>query len=101
MPEKTPQDHKTKGDKFTFTVAGKSYVLPRPDEKSVSEIPGGLTMDAVMYPDDQAVQLRLGFATLEAAKPSDAAMAAFRSLGTNDMLEVLGNWMGESSGSSD
>lgn len=113
MPE-TPQDHKPKADApFTFKASVtetdkdgkpvtkvKSFTLPLAG-KGAEKIPGGLTMDAIMAPDDGTTQLRLGFATLQAAGPSDAALAAFRSLSTEDMLKVLGEWMGESSGSSD
>ena len=102
MPEaKTPQDRKTKAAPFKFTVDGKSYTLPAVDEEVAQKIPGGVTMDAVMRPDDAMAQMRLGFCTLEACSPSPAAMAALRSLPTERMLEVFGRWMGESSGSSE
>lgn len=99
MSEKTPADRKPK-DGFKFTVKGKTYTLPQPNEESMSAIPGGITYAAVMDPDDQMAQMRLAFATLEAAKPTPAALAALKSLGTDEMLTVVGNWMGESSGSS-
>lgn len=103
MPEKIPQDRKPKADEkgHSFTVKGKSYVLPYPDEKAADTVPGEITYAAVMEPDDSAAQMRLAFATLEAVKPSKAAKEALLSLGTNDMLEVVGLWLGESSGSSD
>lgn len=102
MPEaKTPQDRKAKATPFKFTVDGKSYTLPNVDEEVAQKVPGGITMDAVMKPDDAMAQMRLGFATLEATNPTPAAMAALRSLPTERMLEVFGRWLGESSGSSE
>lgn len=102
MPEtKTPQDRKSKAGPFKFTVDGKSYSLPAVDEEVAQKIPGGITMDAIMKPDDAFAQMRLGFATLEATGPTPAAMEALRSLPTERMLEVFGRWMGESSGSSE
>lgn len=101
MPEKTPQDRKPKGGGHQFTVKGKTYTLPRPDEGAMDRIPGELTYAAVMNPDDEMTQMRLAFVTLEAAKPSAAALAALKSLSTSEMLKVVGEWMGESSGSSD
>lgn len=101
MPEKTPQDRQTKAGGYKFTVTGKSYTLPLIDENAASNIPGEITYAAVMSPDDDMVQMRLAFATLEAAKPTPAALAALKSLPTKEMLEVVGAWMGESSGSSD
>lgn len=101
MPEKTPADRKPKDGGHQFTVKGKTFTLPQPTEDAMSAIPGGITYAAVMNPDDQMAQMRLAFATLEAAKPTPAAMAALQSLGTDKMLEVVAAWMGESSGSSD
>ena len=98
----TPQDRKLKADAgHKFTVKGKSYTLPAMGEDAASDIPGEITYAAIMNPDDQMVQMRLAFATLEAANPSAAALAALKSLPTSKMLEVVGAWMGESSGSSD
>lgn len=101
MSEKQPTDHATKDGSYKFTVAGKSYRLPRVDEKAALAIPGDVSFQAVMNPDDEAAQLRLAFATLIACKPSDAAMSALRSLSTGEMLEHVNAWMGESRGSSD
>lgn len=98
----TPQDHKAKkGTGHKFTVDGKSYTLPALTESAGSSIPGGVTMDLMMDPDNVQVQMSMAFHALQAAKPSDAAMAALRSLPTDKMLEIVGAWMGESSGSSD
>jgi hypothetical protein len=101
MPQKTPQDRKAKDEGYSFTVAGKKYRLPPVSEEAASSIPGGVTMDAVLNPDDNTAQLRLALATLEAVKPTPAAMKALRSLGTTEMLTVVGEWMGESGGSSE
>lgn len=97
----TPQDHKPKAGGHKFTVGGKSYTLPALSESAASAIPGAITYAAIMEPDNDMAQMRLAFATLEAVKPSDAAMKALKSLPTTEMLEVVGAWMGESSGSSD
>lgn len=101
MPEKTPQDRKPADGSHKFTVKGKSYTLPKIGEDSAASIPGEITYSAVMGPDDVMAQMRLAFATLEAVKPSEAAMTALKSLSTTEMLEVVGAWMGGSSGSSD
>lgn len=101
MPEKTPTDRKTADGSHKFTVKGKTYTLPPVGEDAASAIPGEITYAAVMEPDNDMIQMRLAFATLEAVKPSEAAMKALKSLPTKEMLEVIGGWMGESSGSSD
>lgn len=96
-----PQDHKAKAEPFKFTVEGKSYTLPPIGEEAATSVPGGVTQDAVMYPDDNTVQMRLAYFMLEATKPKPEALEALRSLPTSEMLEVMAKWMGESSGSSD
>lgn len=101
MPQTTPQDRKTRDNGYRFTVAGKSYTLPNVGEDAAANIPGEITYAAVMDPDNEMVQMRLAFATLEAAKPTPAALAALKSLPTSEMLEHVGAWLGESSGSSD
>lgn len=101
MPEKTPADHKAKAEAgHRFTAAGKTYTLPPLAEDAAGIIPGDITYAAIMQPDNDFAQMRLALATLEAAKPSDAAMKALRSLPTKEMLEVVSAWMGESSSSS-
>lgn len=98
----TPQDRKPKADApFTFEVDGKKHTLPDVSEEAAASIPGGITYDAVMSPDDSMAQLRLGFATLEATSPKPESLAALKSLPTPKMLEVIGEWLGGSSGSSD
>lgn len=100
----TPQDRKkpAAAARFTFTGKdGKPYVLPEVDEAAAANLPGEITYDAVMHPEDEMAQMRLAFASLEACKPPAKSMAALKALGTNEMLEVVGRWLGESSGSSD
>ena len=101
MPTKAPQDHKAKDEAFSFVAAGKTYKLPNLSESAAEGIPGEVTYAAVMEPDNHMAQLRLAFATLEAVKPSAAAMKALKSLPTPEMLEVVGEWMGKAGGSSE
>lgn len=105
MPEKTPADRQPKAKDtetgYRFTVKGKSYRLPPLNEKGAEEIPGAITYDAIMEPENEMAQMRLAMASLVAAAPTKAAMAALKSLSTKDMLTHVGAWMGGSSGSSD
>lgn len=97
-----PQDRKPKADAaFTFKVGGKTYRLPEATEEAALSVPGNISMDAVMYPGDEAKQAALGFHLLAASNPDPKAMAALRSLPTGEMIQVVGDWMGGSSGSSD
>lgn len=100
MPTTTPQDHEPKKAPFKFKADGKMHTLPDPGEAS-SKVPGGVTQDAIMYPDDTAAQLRLAYFVLEGSKAKPEALAALRALPTDEMLEVMGAWMGGSSASSD
>lgn len=97
----TPQDHKQKDAPFTFTAGGKPHKLPRVSEDAAVGIPGEITYNVIMNPEDEMAQMRLAFATLEACKPEPSALKALKSLSTKEMLEVLGEWMGGSSASSD
>jgi hypothetical protein len=101
MPATTPQDHKAKGGEFTFAVGSKTYKLPPLSENAADSIPGDITYAAVMEPDNDMAQLRLAFASLEAAKPTEAALKALKSLSTTRMLEVVGDWMGKAGPSSE
>lgn len=102
MPTKQPQDRKAKAqDGFAFTVAGRQFKLPLISERAAAKVPGGITMDAVLEPDDDTIQMRLGLAMLQAVEPTPAAMKALRSLDTEKMLTVISEWMGKSGGSSD
>ena len=108
---KQPADRKPKADApFTFKAPGedkngkpitKTYTLPKVTEENAAKIPGGVTLDAIMKPDDQMAQLRLSLAQLDACEVPDATMKALRSLPTDQMMETIGEWLGESSGSSD
>jgi hypothetical protein len=99
---KTPQDRKPKDDgSHRFTVGGKTYRLPAIAEDAAETIPGEITYNAVMQPDNEMAQMRLALASLEAVKPSAAAMAALKSLPTTKMLTIVVEWMGGSTGSSD
>lgn len=89
-------------DVFTFTGADKKrYRLPKLDEVAMLEVPGGVTQDALMYPDDVGKQLALALHLLNLSGPSEKAAAALRALPTRQMLAVLQGWMGKFSGSSD
>lgn len=102
MPTKAPQDHKTKKDEgFAFKVGTKTYRLPQMTEKAANAVPGEVTMDAILAPEDNTAQLRLALASLKAANVSPAAMAGLRSLPTGEMLEVVLSWLGEQEGSLD
>lgn len=97
-----PQDHLPANDGvFRFAGRdGKTYTLPEVTEKTAAEIPGDVSYAAIMEPDNDMAQMRLAFTTLEACHPDPAALKALQSLSTKEMLETLGRWMGESSGSS-
>lgn len=84
-----------------FTVEGKTFSLPPVSGASADALPGEISYAAIMEPENEFAQLRLALAMLEAAKPTAAALAALKSLPTAEMLKVVGDWMGESSGSSD
>ena len=102
MTEKTPGDRKPKAEAgHRFTVKGKTYTLPPISENAAESLPGEITYAVIMEPDNEMAQLRLAFASLEAAKPSEAALKALKSLPTSEMIEVVGEWMGGSSASSD
>lgn len=90
---KKPEDHKPKARKFSFTSeGGKRFTLPLASA-GAEQIPGKVTRDAVMNPDDEAAQLRLGFAMLEACGASQDALDAVYEKPTPAMLELLGAWM--------
>lgn len=99
---KKPTDRKPKADTgFTFKAGGKTYRLPAVTEEAAASVPFGITRAAVMQPDDEATQMRLGFAMLDAVKPSPASLAALDSLPTNKAVEIFSEWLGESGGSSE
>ena len=94
---KQPQDRKKKATEatepeFTFDHDGKTYALPTAD-KYAGNVPGGITADALLEPDNEVVQLRLGLAMLNAVEGHDEARAVMRSMSSQDMFTVLGEWM--------
>lgn len=101
MPEKAPADRLAKDEGFTFTVKGKKYRLPKIGEDAALKVPGGVTQDALMYPDDAGKQMALAFHLMQHVGAKPDALEALRSMSTKDMLETVGEWMGEGSGSSE
>lgn len=97
---KAPQDRKAPSG-HAFTVKGKRYILPNVTEDNAGNIPGKITYDAVMNPDVEVIQVRLALANLDASGASQAAKDALLSLSTGEMMTIVGEWLGESSGSSD
>lgn len=103
MPEKTPQDRQKKDPKgHTFTHKGKSYLLPYPTEADAAKVPGAVSMDAFLSPDDEMKQIALGMHTLRVTAGADSpAFLALRELDTGEMVEIITEWLGESQGSSE
>jgi hypothetical protein len=111
LPAKKPQDRKPKADApttFKATVPGKdgkpvtkTFALPKLTEDAATKVEGGYTMDLMLRPDDERAQMAIAFATFLACSPKPDVLAALRRLPTPEMLEILGRWMGEASGSSD
>lgn len=99
MP-KVPEDHKPAGGGYTFVAGGKTYTIPPLTDEVAESVPGHITYDAVMNPDDLEVQVRLAFAQIEAAKLKPAVKSALLSLPTGEMMTAVSGWLGESSGSS-
>lgn len=100
MPEKKPADHQKKTQGYTFLHAGKRYALPDFNEQR-EKIPGGIVMDALMDPNSELAEVRLAIAALNVSGASDKAMAALRDMPSGEMFRVVGEWMGETGGSSD
>lgn len=100
MPEKQPQDRKQKAEGFTFVHKGKRFSLPDFDEQR-EKIPGGVVMDALMDPNSELAEVRLALAALQVSAASEKTMAALREMPSGDMFRIVGEWMGETGGSSD
>jgi len=108
---KKPADHQPKANApHSFEAPGvdkngraitKRYTLPLLTEAQASKVPGGVTADAIMNPGDVECQTRLILHNLAVSGASDEAKAALRALPTDRMFTIVGEWMGESSGSSD
>jgi hypothetical protein len=92
MTEKSPQDRKKKAAEsaYTFTVSGKRHVLPDA-AAAAAHVSGRFLRDAALNGEEG--QLALGFATLEAAGASDAAINALYDLPAGEMLEHIQAWM--------
>lgn len=103
---KKPQDHKKKSTRpktqavaaeaggrnpFEFEHDGKTYTLPN-DQEAASRVPGQLVRDAIMSGDD-ATEMKLAFATLEAADPDPEALEALYAKPFIEMFTILGEWM--------
>lgn len=100
---KKPQDRLKKAEKptgYSFTENDVTYTLP-PMAENAFDVPGRYTKAAVMRPDDETAQMALAFALLDAADIPAETRAVVEDMPTKRMLEVLGEWMGESAGSSD
>ena len=92
---KKPQDRKpkaTKSAEFTFEHDGTTYTLPTAD-KFAQNVPGGITADAILDPESEVAQLRLALAMLAAVEGHDDAKAALRSMSSDRMFGVVGEWM--------
>lgn len=89
---KKPQDHKPKSPVFEFEHAGKTYRLPTAD-KYAGKVPGSVTADAIMYPEDNAAQLRLALHMLASVEGHDSTVELIRSLSSDRMFGIVGDWM--------
>jgi len=116
---KEPADHKPKKDgQFTFTttevVDGKKKVKTHTLQNAgplALKVPGGVSMDAILEPENETAQLRLGLAMLMVTDVPKDTMAALRSMPSDEMMTILLRWLNhgqvdnvslpESSGSSD
>lgn len=100
MPEKKPTDHQSKAEGYTFTHKGKRYTLPDFTEQR-GRIPGGVVMDALMDPNSELAEVRLALSALQVSNVPAKTMAALREMPADDMFTIVGEWMGETGGSSD
>lgn len=84
---------------FTFTYDGEEHALPSA-AAAAAKVPGKFMQDAIMETDD-AAEMRLRIAMLNASGASPAALDALREMPASDMMDVVLRWMGESRASSD
>jgi hypothetical protein len=99
---KKPQDRKRKDVVFTFTGAdGTIHKLPKITEDAAERVPFKFTRRLVMNPDDSMAQMAQAFALLDVVGATDEAIEALGELPTKVAVEIAGDWMGESQGSSD
>lgn len=99
---KQPQDRKTKPTPFTFNGPdGKTHRLPFASE-GAGKVSGRFTRDALLAQDDDAAQVRLGFALLEAFEIDDDTLSAIYDRPANETIQILGDWMqhGDGAGAS-
>jgi hypothetical protein len=87
---------------YVFTSGGKSYTLkPIDEEATAMRVPARVTQQALMHPDDQMRQASLAMHVLDSSGQDEKVMDALMSLTTGEMMEIIQEWMGESSGSSE
>lgn len=98
-----PQDHKPKAAKalatenglvpFTFEHDGKTWTLPTPDPDAAKLIGGQLVRDALMSPDDEGAQLRLGIASIEAAVNDPDTLKALYAKPWGELVDIIKDWL--------
>ena len=89
-----PQDHKpkaTKPDGFTFEADGATYTLPHPSA-ALAKIPGKAFRDAML--GGEIGELKFALVCVEAVDADPATLEALYSKPTDEMLTILGKWMG-------
>jgi len=95
-PSKAAQAARDRTAMFSFTAGGVEYALPSP-EQSAGKVSGRFVRDAVMG-TDEAAQVRLAFATLEASDPDEGALDALYELPAQEMLTIVTEWFEASQG---
>lgn len=93
MPEKK------KAEGFTFTHGDETHSLP-PASEAAARVPGKFMQDAIMETDD-AAEVRLRIAMLNASGATPEALDALREMPASEMMDIVLRWMGESRASSD
>jgi len=89
-----PADRKpkaTKPDGFTFDHDGATYTLPHPSE-ALAKIPGKAFRDAML--GGEIGELKFALVCVEAVDADPATLDALYSKPTDEMLTILGKWMG-------
>jgi len=93
-PPRKPQDHKpkaTKPDGFTFEADGVTYTLPHPSA-ALAKIPGKAFRDAML--GGEIGELKFALVCVEAVDADPATLEALYAKPTDEMLTILGKWMG-------
>lgn len=98
-----PQDHLPKKTRtladgagltpFQFEHDGTIYELPVADGEAAGQLAGQMVRDAVMNPDDEAAQLRLAIATVEASVNNPTTLKALYSKPWGEVGAILSRWM--------